>query len=145
MKFSLLFAAIACVAAAPVAAPDVQEILLAHTNPSEFANVHSPAGLADRALFLAAHTPNAPNPPNSRGGAGAGAGAGAGGAAGAVGKITGLLGKLGLAKRQAMERSDQMDQAMTAALTMLEDMAQANPNDAQLQQALELTHSYFDQ
>ncbi|KAI8893643.1 hypothetical protein BC833DRAFT_607669 [Globomyces pollinis-pini] len=60
---SLLF--IALTVALPLPKPDVQEILLAHTNAGEFKKVHSLKGLTDRELFLAAHTPNAPNPPNS--------------------------------------------------------------------------------
>ncbi|KAJ3318281.1 Nucleoporin p58/p45, partial [Boothiomyces sp. JEL0866] len=63
MKFALFFS-IALTFAAPVPKPDIEEMLLAHTNPLEFANVHT-IGLLDMDLLLAAHTPNSPNPPNS--------------------------------------------------------------------------------
>lgn len=51
--------------ASPIAIPDRAEMKAAHSNPVEFLKVHSPAGLADKALFQAAHNPNAPNPANS--------------------------------------------------------------------------------
>lgn len=49
----------------PLPHPDIKEILLAHTNPGEFAKVHSPTGIADKALFKSGHNAQAPNPPNS--------------------------------------------------------------------------------
>ncbi|KAJ3300179.1 hypothetical protein HDV03_002370 [Kappamyces sp. JEL0829] len=45
--------------------PSLQEMTLAHTNPIEIARVHSPNGLKDLNLFLAAHTPTGANPSNS--------------------------------------------------------------------------------
>ncbi|KAJ3256611.1 hypothetical protein HK103_005265 [Boothiomyces macroporosus] len=63
MKFTIIFS-IALIFAAPAPKPDIEEMLLAHTNPLEFANVHT-IGLLDMDLLLAAHTPSSPNPPNS--------------------------------------------------------------------------------
>ncbi|KAJ3318280.1 hypothetical protein HDV06_000723 [Boothiomyces sp. JEL0866] len=152
MKFTLVLSALSFVFTAPVANPDTKEILLAHTNPGEFANVHSIAGLTDKNLFLAAHTPNAPNPPNSlaaqqaAGGAGAGAAGGAG-KAGGLGKLGGILG--GLLGKRAVQYEDLFDgpvesgqlnaaglAAATRAMGMLQSMAAQNPDDADLQQGL---------
>ena len=80
--------------ARPIANPDLRQILLAHTVPSENAKVHSPAGLADTALFQASHNPTAPNPPNSLAAAGGG-GLLAGLGGGNGGLLGGLLGGLG--------------------------------------------------
>lgn len=65
MNYKFILFATSLVLSSPVPLPDVKEILLAHTNPAEFAKVHSPAGLTDRALFKSAHNARAPNPPNS--------------------------------------------------------------------------------
>ncbi|KAJ3312918.1 hypothetical protein HDV04_002575 [Boothiomyces sp. JEL0838] len=58
-KFTIIFL-IALIFAAPVPKPDIEEMLLAHTNPLEFANVHT-TGLLDMDLLLAAHTSSSPN------------------------------------------------------------------------------------
>ncbi|KAJ3274305.1 hypothetical protein HDV01_003149 [Terramyces sp. JEL0728] len=157
MKFAQVLTFLSIVSAAPVAKPDTKEILLAHTNAGEFKNVHSLAGLTDKNLFLAAHTPNAPNPPNSlaaqqaAGGAGAGnasGGAGAaGGAAGGLGKLGGLLG--GLLGKRDVQYQDLFDgpakdgqlnaqglAAANRAMDMLQKMAALQPDDADLQQGL---------
>ena len=63
--FFSMFAAVTLVASHPLPHPDIKEILLAHTNPGEFAKVHSPTGIADKALFKSGHNAAAPNPPNS--------------------------------------------------------------------------------
>lgn len=93
MLFPSLFLCSALVLGLPFPhpSPDIKEVLLAHSNPGEFLNVHSPAGLTDKNLFLAAHTPIAPNPANSLAAQKA-AGAGTSAPAGAASLLAAITG-----------------------------------------------------
>lgn len=118
----ILFLAFNLIGAQKVQKRSFEEILLAHSNPSEFANTHVTPGLKDREWFNSAHSVKAQDPPQSL-------------AAKSDTGVTGFLKALFTTNGDNLTKEGK--ESLKKALEMVSDMAKSDPSDQQIQKDLQ--------